>query len=88
MDVIHLPDRSQFGFAKDDSTFNILCEKIRSLRLHNYPFGAGDWCSPDRFESCDPELETITQLKQVAALDKIYDYDASWSTDIKKLRQD
>ena len=87
MDFVSLPNRSKFEFAKDDSTFSILCEKVRKLRLHNYPFGDGDWCSPDPYESNDPQLETVTQLKQVAALEKIYDYDNSWSTDIQSLRK-
>jgi len=84
---MELPDRSKFEFTKDNSTFHILCEQIRALRLHNYPFGDGDWRSPDRFESDCPDLETVTQLGQVAALDKIYHYDGSWSSDIEQLRK-
>lgn len=87
MDSVHLPDRSKFDFTKDDSTFHILCEQIRELRLHNYPFGDGDWRSPDRFESDHPDLETVTQLDQVANLDKIYHYDGTWSSDIEQLRK-
>ena len=39
-------------------------QNLKNLRLHNYPFGDGDWRAADQFEQNDPKKETISELEQ------------------------
>ena len=41
---------------------------LKNLRLHNYPFGDGDWRAADQFEQNNPQKETISELEQISKL--------------------
>ena len=43
-------------------------QNLKNLRLHNYPFGDGDWRAADQFEENDPKRETISELEQISKL--------------------
>ena len=43
-------------------------QNLKNLRLHNYPFGDGDWRAADQFEQNDPKKETISELEQISKL--------------------
>ena len=43
-------------------------QNLKNLRLHNYPFGDGDWRAADQFEQNDPKKETIYGLEQISKL--------------------
>ena len=49
MECLILPNKSKYLYEKNSSAFSTLCENIKKLRLHNFPFGDGDW----RDESLD-----------------------------------
>ena len=61
-------------------------QNIKNLRLHNYPFGDGDWRATDQFEQNDPKKETISELEQISKL-SLYRSKEDWSTDIPRLRK-
>ena len=52
----------------NQSVFQTLMQNLKNLRLHNYPFGDGDWRAVDQFEQTDPTKETISELEQIAKL--------------------
>ena len=43
-------------------------QNLKNLRLHNYPFGDGDWRATDQFEQNDSTKETISELEQISKL--------------------
>ena len=52
----------------NQTVFQTLMQNLKNLRLHNYPFGDGDWRAVDQFEQTDPTKETISELEQIAKL--------------------
>lgn len=83
---LRLPNQSCFRYAAGNTAFNTLMQNLKNLRLHNYPFGDGDWRAADQFEQNDPQKETISELEQISKL-SLYLGKEDWSTDIPKLRK-
>merc|ERR1719419_1372323 len=83
---LRLPNNTSFRYSAGNTAFNTLMQNLKNLRLHNYPFGDGDWRAVDQFEQTDPTKETISELEQIAKL-SLYRSKEDWSTDIPKLRK-
>ena len=43
-------------------------QNLKNLRLHDYPFGVGEWRAFDQFEQNDPKKETISELEEISKL--------------------